>query len=176
MAKFLGYSTALPSGFQETSGPMPGATMEPCALTEDGQPVYKLKSAPFTLKGKLVPYTPTIAKNRRLLGETILAHNALAFPDCVASTIAAVSQAIRTYWTTRIGQIKYIAQHQAAVEAEKYVHGATSFGRIAKSTGATILEKTTNEITLWMGAMNRTPLYMPQAWPRSSSTTWMRTI
>jgi hypothetical protein len=150
------------TGTQATGPAIPSAIEKPFALNDKGQVVYSSfeprDAGPKLAKFKLVPYTDAVQKERRALAETVLGHYALTTPAVAQAAIDKVSDGIRTYWEARKKQLHQSALEFSANEGDKYLAGATSFGRLNLNG----VQKWTEKVDRWMDALNSTPRDLPK--------------
>ena len=161
VADYLVFSELL--GTQKVGG-IPGTGLVPCALAPDGRVVFGTtrdidlvrKTRPPSAT-KLVPYTPEIKLQRRRLCETVLGYFALNSSALVQGPLDKVSNAIWTYWHKRIAQLQKEAAPFMVDASKKYLHGASSFGRLAPAKPTWVLN-----IESWMSALSSHPRDVPK--------------
>ena len=104
----------------------------------NGRVVYSppnLLDSPPQGRSGFIAYTEKIEKERRAIAETVLGHYALTQTDICAPAVNRVTDGIYQYWEARTHQLALLAQFLAARQSDRYLYGATSFGRLDKPMG-----------------------------------------
>jgi hypothetical protein len=147
------------AGAQEQSGALPDSGMVPVAFDGTGRIVYA-RSKPRRLKAGLTAYDDAVIKKlRRELAETVLGYLALKQgATIVEATLDRVSSGMLEYWRRRGTQLQSQA-HSIMVDAsDKYLYGATSFGRLTRPRVAGWVPK----LDQWLRALSATPRDIPK--------------
>lgn len=129
-------ATKSPPYFERVNG-APKSTHRPVGLTvPNGEPIFGYEA--FTAwqgehvaaKHGFMRYDDEVARQRRLLAETVLAQLVLDDPSSVWPAVNAVSSGIASYWAKKQATLTAEQLGKMVQDAEKYLYGKTSFGRL----------------------------------------------